>query len=131
MSDINDELITLPRQLSMEEFDKLQGYLLTHGFNVDIIHRRRQMLGWALVQSEHHQLVVFGHDGTRLWDAVLSDYSYGHEQGLLEVMGSMVVREGCAVEGWLTADEIIKRLEEKDERHAVDYRRLYPAALLR
>lgn len=116
MSDINDELklITLPRQLSMAEFDKLQDYLLTHGYNVDIIHRRRQMLGRALVQSEHHQLIVNDtKDGRRLWDAVISDYSYGHEDGLLEAMGTNLVEGPGTVEGWLTADEIIRRLEAK------------------
>ena len=124
MSDINDELklITLPRRLSMAEFDKLQDYLLTHGYNVDIIHQRRQMLGRALVQSEHHQLIVNDTENPaiRLWDAVISDYSYGHEDGLLEAMGTGLLEGPGTVEGWLTADEIIKRLEEKDGRHAED-----------
>lgn len=115
MSDINDELITLPRQLSLAEFDKLQSYLLTHGYSVDITHRCRQMFGVVTIQSEHHQLLV--HDtknfSLRLWDAVISDYSYGHEDGLLEAMGGALLggRPGD-VEGWLTADDIIRRLEE-------------------
>lgn len=113
MSDINDELITLPRQLSLAEFDKLQSYLLTHGYSVDITHRCRQMLGVVTIQSEHHQLVV--HDTKdftlRLWDAVISDYSYGHEDGLLEAMGTGLLEGPGTVEGWLTADEIIRRLE--------------------
>jgi hypothetical protein len=45
---------------------------------------------------------------------VISDYSYGHEAGLLEIMGTGLVEGPCTVEGWLTADEIIKRLEEAD-----------------
>lgn len=116
MSDLNDKLITLPRQLSLAEFDKLQSYLLTHDYNVNITHRRRQMLGRQLVESEHHQLVVVDHDGTRLWDAVISDYSYGHEDGLLEAMGSLLGDRPGDVEGWLTAGEIIRRLELKDEQ---------------
>lgn len=120
MSDINDEVITLPRQLSLAEFDKLQDYLLTHGYSVDITHQRRQMLGRALVQSEHHQLIVYDTKDVslRLWDAVISDYSYGHEDGLLEIMGTGLVEGPGTVEGWLTAEEIIKKLEEKDGRHA-------------
>lgn len=120
MSDLNDALITLPRQLSMAEFDKLQDYLLTHYYNVDIVHRGRQMHGrppvWMLVQSEHHQLIVYDTKDAnlRLWDAVISDYSYGHEDGLLEVMGSLVGDRSDTVEGWLTAGEIIRRLELKD-----------------
>lgn len=114
MSDINDELITLPRQLSLAEFDKLQSYLLTHGYSVDITHRCRQIsAGNFTIQSEHHQLIV--HDtknpALRLWDAVISDYSYGHEDGLLEAMGTGLLEGPGTVEGWLTADEIIRRLE--------------------
>lgn len=114
MSDLNDELITLPRQLSLAEFDKLQSYLLTHGYSVDITHRCRQMRGRALVQSEHHQLIIYDSvdPALRLWDAVISDYSYGHEDGLLEAMGSLIGDRPGDVEGWLTADEIIRRLEE-------------------
>lgn len=118
MSDLNDELITLPRQLSLAEFDKLQSYLLAHGYNVDIVHRSRQMLGRMLVrmlvQSEHHQLIVYDTKDAnlRLWDAVISDYSYGHEDGLLEAMGSLLGDRPGDVEGWLTADDIIRRLEE-------------------
>ena len=45
------------------------------------------------------------------WDAVCHDGSYGHEEGLLEVMGTTCQNEYDDVEGWLTADEILKRLE--------------------
>lgn len=44
------------------------------------------------------------------WDAVCNDMSYGHEQGLLEVMGSISVNPDD-VEGWLTADDILARLQ--------------------
>lgn len=43
------------------------------------------------------------------WDAVCNDMSYGHEQGLLEVMGSISNRPND-VEGWLTAEDILARL---------------------
>lgn len=45
------------------------------------------------------------------WDAVCHDFSYGHEDGLLEIMGKIVQNEYDDVEGWLTADEILERLE--------------------
>ena len=43
------------------------------------------------------------------WDAVCNDMSYGHELGLLEVMGS-ISADPDDVEGWLTADDILARL---------------------
>lgn len=46
------------------------------------------------------------------WDAVCHDYSYGHEVGLLEIAGILVADEADDdVEGWLTADEILSRLD--------------------
>ena len=48
------------------------------------------------------------------WDAICHDFSYGHEKGLLEIMGSLVKENHSdVVEGFLTADDIIKRLEAK------------------
>ena len=44
------------------------------------------------------------------WDAVCHDSSYGHENGLIEVMGTVCRSEDDDVEGWLTADEILSRL---------------------
>lgn len=42
------------------------------------------------------------------WDAVCHDYSYGHEKGLIEVMGIM---DNEDVVGWLTAQEILDWLD--------------------
>ena len=44
------------------------------------------------------------------WDAICHSGSYGHEQGLLEVMGTIVRADDDDVEGWLTAEEILQRL---------------------
>ena len=46
------------------------------------------------------------------WDALCHSGSYGHEQGLLEVMGTIAraVDDDDDVEGWLTAEEILQRL---------------------
>ena len=52
------------------------------------------------------------------WDAVCHDGSYGHSDGTLEIMGSYLVDEhkvGDTVEGYLTADEILSRLDKKGE----------------
>lgn len=48
------------------------------------------------------------------WDAICNDLSYGHEVGLLEIMGSIVSKEivDDEVEGWLTAEEIAIRVKK-------------------
>lgn len=41
------------------------------------------------------------------WDAICHRYSYGHEEGLLEVMGLPSLCTDDSVCGWLTAEEIL------------------------
>ena len=64
------------------------------------------------------QIIVYSED-ERLWDAVCHSGSYGHENGLLEIMGAIVKEDvGDDVEGWLTADDVIERAldwEKKNE----------------
>ena len=45
------------------------------------------------------------------WDAVCSTGSYGAQRGLLEAMGR-VITGNDDVEGYLTADEILHRLDD-------------------
>lgn len=55
------------------------------------------------------QIVVGDHD----WDAICHSGSYGHEKGLIEVMGLPQCEDD--VIGWLTAEEVLKMV---DESHA-------------
>ena len=49
------------------------------------------------------------------WDAICHDGSYGRTQGLLEVMGAKVNKNPYDdVEGHLTAQEILNRLDESE-----------------
>lgn len=49
------------------------------------------------------------------WDAICHDGSYGRTEGLLEVMGERVNRNPYdSVEGHLTAQEILNRLDESE-----------------
>lgn len=43
-------------------------------------------------------------------DAICHSGSYGHEKGLLEVMG--LTRNDDFVEGWLTSEEVFDRISE-------------------
>ena len=57
-----------------------------------------------------YQIVVY-EDDKQVWDAICHSGSYGHEQGLLEIAGS-IVRDDCldTVEANLTAEDILARL---------------------
>lgn len=81
----------------MNELDKLEAYLKEHGYNY--------------TREEDSQIIIYDENEERQWDAICNRWSYGSEHGLLEVMGEKVVRSDDSVEGFLTADEIIKRLE--------------------
>lgn len=50
--------------------------------------------------------IVVGDD----WDAVCHRGSYGHEKGLIEVMGLPQCEDD--VLGWLTAEEVLKMVDE-------------------
>ena len=52
----------------------------------------------------------------RGWDAVCHESSYGNEEGLIEIMGSIVQPDDEDVEGWLTAEEILARLQALEAR---------------
>ena len=46
-------------------------------------------------------------------DAVCHGFSYGHEKGLLEIMGLVNEEEvGDSVEGWLTAEQVFERWQK-------------------
>ena len=90
----------------MSELEKLEKYLKENGF----IYRRGK--AGIANHDDWGQIIVYNKDGERQWDAICNFGSYGHEEGLLEIMGT-IVQGSDSVEGWLTADDVIKRLEEK------------------
>lgn len=48
-----------------------------------------------------------------LWDAICQQGSYGYEDGLLEIYGDIVETGGDVVEGYLTAQDVIERIEKR------------------
>jgi len=73
---------------------------------------------------EGYQILVYEPTGNpydisdklvRKWDAVIHGGSYGHEYGKLEIMGDLVdkTKTDDDVEGWLTAEEILKRVDKE------------------
>lgn len=59
---------------------------------------------------DRHQICV-PNQRNILWDVICQEGSLGHKEGLLEAYGDIVDVEG-EVEGYLTAQDIIKRIEK-------------------
>lgn len=101
------------------ELDKLERYLRENGFDYQREDQDntyssyawqliKDRLGYDAHEMDKHQIIVF-EDGVRSWDVICQFGSYGVNEGLLEGMGD-IFRTG--VEGWLTAADVIKRIEE-------------------
>lgn len=58
--------------------------------------------------GEEDQIVVFNAAGWSIWDAVCHKHSYGGDCGLIEVY------DGKDVLGWLTAADVIARIDVRD-----------------
>lgn len=68
--------------------------------------------------------VIYPADGLeRVCDVVCHSFSYGHSEGLLELMG--LTMNGDAVEGYLTADEVFMRIYSHYKAHEKDYNSFY------
>lgn len=95
------------KMVNLTELDKLEEYLKEN----DISYERIDRIGefW----NDWHQLVVRGPKDYR-WDVICHHGSYGYKEGLLETMGDIVNEKevGDRVEGWLTAEDVINRIEE-------------------
>lgn len=95
----------------MSELDKLEKYLKKHGYEY-----KRHDIKETPLTIERHQVIVYN-NGERSWDAVYQPGSYGYEEGLLEIMGDIVWYDidGDSVRGWLTAADVIARIERGAE----------------
>lgn len=102
----------------MSELDKLEEYLKANGYE----YKRSDKDGvmddnwYVLILNlilDRHQIVVYHDNGDRAWDAICQEGSYGYEEGLLEIYGDIVWDDidGDSVRGWLTAQDVINRIE--------------------
>lgn len=101
----------------MSELDKLELYLKEHG----ICYKRSDEPAFIPkidgCDVDRHQIVVYDEEGGRKWDAMCQFGSFGYEEGLLDIYGDIVDEEkdGKVVVGWLTADDVIARIERDNE----------------
>ena len=93
----------------MSELDKLEAYLKENGIEYERKdHEPDVEVPSCFPQLNWHQIISYTEDG-RKWDAICHHGSYGNEKGLLEIYGS--ITKGNDVEGWLTAQDVIDRIE--------------------
>lgn len=99
----------------LNEFEKLEDYLIDN----DYVYERIDKVNSSIKDEErdYHQLIAYTKKSDDVFDVVISKslHSYGYEKGLLELSGCLVKSKDDNVEGFLTADDIIKRLEEQNE----------------
>lgn len=86
------------------ELTRLERYLKDHGYKYE---RKDEEVNEFM---NRHQIVVMNDKGEYMWDAICHFGSYGYEQGLLEIAGDIVTGD-YAVEGFLTAKDVIDRLK--------------------
>ena len=100
----------------MSELDILAQYLKKHNipferYDCDKIFALDDDYTFHL---DRHQICVPSQKYS-LWDAICQQGSYGYEDGLLEIYGDIVETETCGevVEGYLTAQDVIERIEKR------------------
>ena len=87
----------------MTEFNKLENYLK----KANCPYERIDTNDYGL---ERHMIFV-PNEKDREWDCICFPGSFGYKDGLLEIMGNIVENEDD-VEGYLTADDVIQRIEK-------------------
>ena len=97
----------------LTELNKLENYLKSRGIQYerhdgDDEYDEKE----RLIRLDRHQIIVPKDGSTREWDAICQRGSYGAEEGLLEIYGKIVRPCGDSVEGYLTAEDVIERIEE-------------------
>lgn len=93
----------------MNELEKVEKWLKDNGI---VYARIDDPFDW----KNHHQIIVYK-DDEFLWDVIWNRYSYGHEQGLLEMMWDGAEDN---VEGWLTAEDVIEHAKNFDMLNGTD-----------
>lgn len=102
----------------LTELNKLESYLKAHEYEYtreDEVDLSREIKFTVTAEwfrgvpkpIDKHQIIVY-ENGRRSWDVVCHAGSYGCSLGLLEGMGDIF---GFDVMGWLTAEDVIQRIE--------------------
>lgn len=105
-----DAKVLTSERKNISELDKLEKYLDDHGIQYSRYDVQDVWNSDGMVMTmDRHQICVGEKDnGTWDWDVICQRGSYGYKEGLLEGLGSIFQE----TEGFLTADDVIKRLED-------------------
>lgn len=98
----------------MSELDILTQYLKDHNIpfeRYDCNKEDFEVNDECTFYIDRHQICV-PNQQYRLWDVICQEGSYGYRDGLLEAYGD-IVEVDDAVEGYLTAQDIIERIEKR------------------
>lgn len=87
----------------LTEIKKLADGLMEKGIAFTFHHFSEARMGYQIVVKDPETQKY-------KWDAVCHNFSYGNDEGLLEIMGDIVENDYDSVEGWLSAEDILKRL---------------------
>lgn len=88
----------------MSELEKLEQYLRANGIPYDRIDEEEFPKGERLIEKmDRHQILIPNKEKWK-WSIICQKGSYGYKDGLLEVYN------GKKVWGWLTAEEVIERM---------------------
>ena len=95
------------------ELDRLENYLLDHRITYERIDEEEIIdEKGRVIRMDRHQICVPEEGENCRWDAICHRGSYGWNHGLIEIYGEIVREEdGDSVVGWLTAADVIKRME--------------------
>ena len=96
----------------LTELNKLEKYLREKHIPYERIDQDEILDQYGLArQLERHQICVPEADSKlKDWDVICNWGSYGFEEGLLELYGSLC--DGDVI-GWLTAEDVIARIEKE------------------
>lgn len=103
---------------SVTEMEKLIEYLDKSGINYKRINETNivPFSDGNEIDIGRNQVVVYDTEGNFKWDAICHYGSYGYRAGLLEIYGNIVDEkiDGDSVVGWLTAEDVIKRVKAQE-----------------
>ena len=97
----------------LTQLDKLERYLKENGIRYERFDKEELIDQDNLrYELERHQIYVPCSEEAE-WGVICQRGSYGAEEGLLEIYGSIVRSDaGDSVEGYLSAENVIERIEE-------------------
>lgn len=99
------------------ELNKLEEYLKANNIPYERIDEKHELTKQGWWHIPRHQIAVPNLESLATeeyeFDVICHEGSFGYEEGLLEIMGSIVTDEdGDRVVGYLTAEDVIERIKK-------------------